>query len=607
MSGKRIEDYALIGDGETAALVHRDGTIEWLCLPRFDSEACFAALLGDEENGCWKITARGEVRETTRRYRGDTLILETEIVTDTGKVRLTDFMPTARVEAPDVVRIVECVEGEVELVSELIVRFDYGRIHPLVRADGEGPAVAISGPDGVKLDFDAPIEFADRRFTSRLSLREGERSSFVLTWFRSFEDVPDKVDPLRALAETEAYWSDWVKGVKHVGPYRDTVIRSLITLKALIHRRTGGIVAAPTSSLPENPGGSRNWDYRFCWLRDATLMLMAMARFGLHDEARDWIGWLCRAVGGEPIDVQPFYSVVGQHRAIEWQADWLAGFNGARPVRFGNGAESQLQLDIYGEVVDALYQAAQEGVADAASIDQLMRMLVGKLERIWQQPDAGIWEFRSEPSQHVYSKVMCWVAFDRASGWFGDSDPKLAAHYRELAEKVRAEVLDKGFDRDRNAFVRGYDDRELDAVNWRIPLVGFLSADDPRMCGTVEAIEHGLCRSDGLLMRYRPAVTDDGLEQQEEGALVAANFWLVDVYQLQGREADARALFERLVGRANDVGLLAEELAEGEGQLGNFPQGLSHLSLVAAAHRLSGGEATDRKAVEQPSAADAAA
>jgi GH15 family glucan-1,4-alpha-glucosidase len=606
MSEKRIEDYALIGDGETAALVHRNGTVEWLCLPRFDSEACFAALLGEEENGCWKMAPRGEVRATSRRYRGDTLILESELVTQSGKVRLTDFMPTERVQAPDVVRIVECLEGEVEMVSELLVRFDYGRVHPLVRHDGDGPAVAISGPDGVKLDFEVPITFEDRRFTSRFRLRKGERKSFVLTWFRSFEDVPPRVDPERALEQTESYWREWIGNVAYEGAYRAIVVRSLITLKALIHRRSGGIIAAPTASLPEHPGGSRNWDYRFCWLRDATFTLMAMARFGLHREARDWIGWLCRAVGGEPIDVRPFYSVIGQVRVIEWEAGWLAGFNGARPVRFGNAAEGQVQLDIYGEVIDALYQACSQGMADIDSTDRLMRLLVGKLEDIWQQPDAGIWEFRSRPCQHVYSKVMCWVAFDRASGWLDKRDPKLAAHYRRLAEQVRSEVLAKGFDRERNTFTRGYDDAELDAANLRIPLVGFLPADDPRMCGTVEAIERGLCRSDGLLMRYRPAVTRDGLNEEPEGALVAANFWLVDVYQLQGREADARALFERLVSRANDVGLLAEELAEGQGQLGNFPQGLSHLSLVAAAHRLAGGEATDRKPVEQPAVSTAA-
>jgi GH15 family glucan-1,4-alpha-glucosidase len=602
MSDKRIEDYALIGDGETAALIHRDATIEWLCLPRFDSEACFASLLGDEENGCWKMTPSGKVGETTRRYRGDTLILETEIVTDGGKVRLTDFMPTVRAQAPDVVRIVECLEGEVEMTSELIVRFDYGRIHPLVRSDGGGPSVAISGPDGVKLDFDPPIEFAHRRFTSRFTLRKGERANFVLTWFHSFEEIPGRVDPQAALEQTETYWHDWLRNVSHDGPYRDAVVRSLITLKALIHRRTGGIIAAPTSSLPENPGGTRNWDYRYCWLRDATFTLMAMARFGLHEEARDWIAWLCRAVGGDPIDVQPFYSVVGKHRALEWTADWLCGFNGAKPVRFGNAAEDQIQLDIYGEVIDALYQAHEEGYADVESTDQLMRMLVGKLEQIWQEPDAGIWEFRSQPCHHVYSKVMCWAAFDRASGWLKNDDPELAAHYGKLAETVHAEVLAKGFDRERNAFTRGYDDRELDAANLRIPLVGFLPAGDPRMSGTVEAIERDLCRGDGLLMRYRSAVTDDGLHKQEEGALVAANFWLVDVYQLQGRTEEARALFERLVSRANDLGLLAEELAEGEGQLGNFPQGLSHLSLAAAAHRLAGGKATDRKAVEEPAA-----
>lgn len=588
MSERRIEDYALIGDGETAALVHRSGSIEWLCFPRFDSEACCAALLGDRENGCWEMTIEGAVGEPSRRYRGDSLILETEIACDEGRVRITDFMPI-RGEAPDVVRIVECLQGRAEVTSELLLRFDYGRIHPLVREASDGRLVAISGPDGVSLDFDAPIEFEERRFTSRFSLSEGERSRFVLTWFPSHECVPDRVDPDKALAHTKRFWKDWVSKAEYDGEHRGAVVRSMITLKALIHRPTGGMVAAPTASLPEHFGGSRNWDYRYCWLRDATLTLLALVRMGLREEASAWINWLRRAAGGEPLMLQPFYTVMGDHRAFEWEANWLCGFANSRPVRFGNRAEKQLQLDIYGQVIDALYQAHAEGIGtEDDDTDKLIRLLAGKLEEIWREPDAGIWESRGPPRHHTYSKIMCWVAFDRAADWFSRHDSEMAERYERLAEEVREQVFERGFDPKRNCFVAAYGETDLDAALLRIPHLKFLPADDERMIGTVAAIEAELC-SDGLVRRYLPERFDDGLEG-DEGAFVAACFWLADVYHMQGRTGDAQALCERLIGRMNDLGLLAEQLSYETGeQCGNFPQGLSHLALLASAHILSQG------------------
>ncbi len=593
MSEKRIGDYALIGDGETAALVHRGGSIEWLCLPRFDSEACFAAILGDEENGSWHIGFGGEI-ERTRRYRGDSLILETEIVCEGGRARVTDFMPV-REENPRVVRIAECLEGEVRLTSQLRLRFDYGRIHPLVRRSDDGDVVAISGPNGVSLDFDVPIEFTDRRFSSERRLCAGERTCFALTWFPSAEAPPDWLDPLTALERTGSFWADWSDRACAEGPYRDTVMRSLITLKALIYAPAGGMVASPTASLPEQSHGERNWDYRYCWLRDATFTFLALTRWGLDDEARGWIEWLRRTVGGEPIELQPFYAVDGGRRAIEWIADWLPGFNGASPVRFGNGAQVQLQLDIYGELIDSLYQAREEGVGDPEASDQLIRLLAARLEEIWQQPDAGIWESRGPLLHHTYSKVMCWVAFDRTAAWLAERDPQLSARYCQLAQRVRDQVLEKGIDPSRNCFVRAYGDSALDAAALRIPLVGFLPASDPRVSATVAAIERDLCR-DGLCRRYRPEETDDGLSG-DEGAFVAVSFWLAEVLHMQGRTVEARRLFERLVERANDLGLLAEQLAFGDDrQLGNFPQGLSHIALLDAADRLQTGRGGGRKA-----------
>jgi len=596
MSSKRIEDYALIGDGETAALVDASGTIEWLCLPRFDSEACFAALLGAQDNGCWRITVKGQHSEPTRRYRKDSLILETELSGPEGKVRLIDFMPV-RGEAPDVVRIVECLGGEVELTSELFLRFDYGRIHPLVHAVSKARALAVSGPDAVSLDFDDPIAFADRRFTTRARLSKGDRRCFVLTWYSSHENPPDRVDPAEALEETEHYWHNWLKDMRHTGRYRDSVARSLITLKAMIDRRTGGIVAAPTASLPEHIGGPRNWDYRYCWLRDATFSLTALIEVGLTGDAEKWIDWLRRAVGGDPIDLRPFYSVTGQPRALEWEADWLSGFEGSRPVRFGNGAQGQLQLDVFGEVIDCLWKAREAGLADGGASEALVRMIADKLTDVWQQEDAGIWEERSNPRQRTYSKAMVWVAFDRAAKWFEGKDDDLYARYRALADEVRALVLDKGWNAARRSFTRGFDTEALDAALLRLPMIGIIAADDPRMIATIDAFEAELCEN-GLMRRYDPSQVDDGMDGGE-GAFVAACFWLVDAKILQGKRDEARALFERLLGRANDVGLLAEEFdPHSDRQLGNFPQALSHLALVRSAWLLDHGPEMHRDAVQ---------
>lgn len=560
-------------------------------MPRFDSEACFAALLGDEENGCWRMAPLEPVTEMSRHYLGDSLILETVAQTESGEVAIIDFMPP-RGEAPDIVRLVECREGALSMRSDLALRFDYGQLHPLVRRQGDARVVAMAGPDGIVIDSDMAIEFEDRRFTSQFTLRKGESRWFVLTWFASHKKLPERVDPELALRQTRHFWDDWVSRIDYRGDYRQEVIRSLITLKALIHEPTGGIVAAPTASLPERIGGKRNWDYRFCWLRDSTMSLLALLQAGLTAEAQSWLLWLRRAVGGEPIDLRPFYTVGGDRRVQEWEAHWLPGFAQSRPVRFGNAAIEQLQLDSYGDVIGTLAAAARHGIEQNGDGDALVCLLADALEDKWEQPDAGIWESRGPPLHHVYSKAMAWLAFHEAAKWFDGRDDDRSSRYRGLAGRVHAQVLDRGFDADLNSFVGAYGCTHLDAACLRLPAIGFLPADDPRIAGTIAAIERELMR-DGVVRRYRTEEMQDGVGG-DEGGFFAASFWLVDALALQERRREGQAMFARLCGLANDLGLFSEEV-DGAMLLGNFPQALSHLSLVGAAMSLgrAGGPAQE--------------
>ena len=582
-----IGDHAMLSDGRTGALVCRDGTIDWLCMPRFDSEPCFASLLGSGQNGGWWLRPRDPVLDTVRRYRGDTMILETEYETETGAVRVTDFMPASRGEAPDIVRIVEGLRGTVCMVNRLSLRFAEGRIHPLMAfEDGAMRGTAVAGPNAVALDFSRPIHVDHGGQECDFAISAGERDQFILTWYPSYEDRPKAVDSDKALEETERFWAEWSSKSKYEGDHKAVVMRSLLTLKGLILDQTGGMLAALTAGLPETIGGSRNWDYRFCWLRDATFALLAMLRAGYRDEARAWIAWLHRTLAGEPIDVRPFYNVDGGRLSTEREADWLDGFCGSKPVRFGNAASGQLQLDIYGEAIDALYVAVKEGLVEDGEV---MLALARQVEARWQEPDDGIWEGRGTRQHHVYSKAMCWVAFDRTSRFLeehGAEHPgETPSHWRELADAVRADVLEKGWNVQLNAFPQTYGTLDLDAAVLRLPLVGFIAADDPRMVGTVEAIERELMH-DGYVWRYK-ANGSDGLEGQE-GSFLACSSWLVDVYLAQGRDEEAKALFERICSAANDLDLLSEEyLPSQKRMLGNFPQALSHLALINNAFGLS--------------------
>ncbi len=584
----RIEDYALIGDLQTAALVGREGSIDWCCFPRFDSGACFAALLGTPEHGRWLLSPIAEVARSTRRYRHDTLVLETLHETDDGVVRVIDFMPPRGV-APDIVRIVEGVEGTVSMRSELAIRFDYGKIVPWVRRIDHA-RVAVAGPDA--LCFRTPVDVHGENLTtvSEFTVDPGTRIPFVLTWYPSHEDLPDEIDPEQALDDTESYWRDWAHECKHHGDYHEEIHSSLLLLKALTYAPTGGIVAAPTCSLPERIGGVRNWDYRFCWLRDATLTLLAMVQAGYNDEAVAWRAWLLRAVAGDPADVQIMYGLGGERRLDERELGWLPGYEGSRPVRTGNGACQQLQLDVYGEVLDSLYQARVHGAPADEHVWSLMRSLLSWLEEGWRLEDAGIWEVRGPERHFTHSKVMAWVAFDRAVRFhdeFGRDGP--IERWRALRDEIHAEVLTRGWSDERQAFVQSYGSSELDASALLIPLVGFLPVDDPRVVSTVETIRRDLTW-DGFVLRYH---TDedgdvDGLPAGE-GVFLACSFWLVEVLTLQGRRDEARALFERLLALRNDVGLLAEEYDPRSGrQLGNFPQAFTHLTLVEAALALGG-------------------
>jgi GH15 family glucan-1,4-alpha-glucosidase len=587
----RIEDYALIGDLQTAALVERGGSIDWLCFPRFDSGACFAALLGTPENGRWLLAPTAPAT-STRRYLHDTLVLETTWETEDGSVaRVLDFMPP-RGRAPDIVRIVEGVKGSVHMRSELAIRFDYGRIVPWVRkrTHERDTRVAIAGPDALCFRTPAQTRGEDMRTISELSVDEGERIPFVLTWFPSPDDPPKPVDPEQALADTESFWREWSEQCDIDLPpeWAAVVRRSLIVLKALTYLPTGGIVAAPTTSLPEWIGSVRNWDYRYCWLRDATLTLLALLQGNYAEEAAAWRRWLLRAIAGDAADVQIMYGVAGERRLTELELPWLAGYEGSRPVRIGNAASEQLQLDVYGEVLDALYQARAHGVGIDAQAWRIQLALLEHLEEAWRDPDEGIWEIRGERRHFVHSKAMAWVAFDRAvrtveqHGLDGPVD-----RWRDLRDEIHREVCERGFDSGLGSFTQSYGSTELDASLLLLPLVGFLSASDPRIRGTVEAIERELLL-DGFVLRYRTHEAGvDGLPPGE-GVFLPCSFWLANCYELLGRHDEALALFERLIGLSNDLGLLSEEYdPHAKRLLGNFPQAFTHLALASTAFNLA--------------------
>ncbi|MFJ9427833.1 glycoside hydrolase family 15 protein [Streptomyces sp. NPDC101249] len=583
---QRIEDYAVIGDEQTAALVGRDGSVDWLCLPRFDSAACFSRLLGDEENGHWRIAPKGVHGASTRRsYRPGTLVLDTEWETDDGAIRVTDLMPQ-RDTAPDLIRIVEGVRGKVTVHSTLRLRFDYGSIMPWMRRS-DGHRVAVAGPDSVWLRTEPAVRTWGKDFGthSEFTVEEGERVAFVLTWHPSHEPRPRIVDPDEALRTSVADWEAWSRRCRYDGPHRDTVLRSLITLKALTYAPTGGIVAAATTSLPEQPGGVRNWDYRYCWLRDSTLTLGALLKAGYLEEAEAWRNWLLRAVAGDPADLQIMYGLAGERRLPEFELPWLSGFEGSTPVRIGNGAVDQVQLDVYGEVMDSLWLARHAGLSDRPHIWALQCALMDFLRTAWREPDEGLWEVRGGRRHFVHSKVMVWVAADRAVRTL-EENPGLEGDlegWRAMRDEVHREVCEKGYDPERNTFTQSYGSPELDASLLLIPRVGFLPPDDPRVVGTVDAIREGLDH-DGLVLRYSAGKTDvDGLPG-DEGAFLVCSFWLADALHLTGRTDEARELFERLVGLTNDVGLLSEEYDPVTGGLlGNFPQAFSHIGLVNTA------------------------
>ena len=585
-----IEDYALIGDEQTAALVGTDGSVDWLCLPRFDSAACFARMLGDEDNGYWRIAPVGADRCTRRAYRRDTLVLDTEWETEQGSVRVTDLMPQ-RDRAPDLVRVVEGLDGEVTLHSVLKLRFDYGSIIPWVRR-ADGHRVAVAGPDSTWLRSEPEVTSwgEDYGTHAEFTVKKGEKVAFVLTWHPSHEQRPPLVDPYDALRHSVEDWRAWVSRCRYKGPYRDAVVRSLITLKALTYAPTGGIVAAPTTSLPEEPGGVRNWDYRYCWLRDSTLTLNALLAAGYQEEAEAWRNWLLRAVAGDPADLQIMYGVAGERRLPEFELPWLSGFAESAPVRSGNDAVKQLQLDVYGEVMDSLSLARESGLSAQPDVWALQTALLDFLRTHWQQPDEGLWEVRGGRRQFVHSKVMVWVAADRAVRTL-ERHPELDGDldgWRALRDEVHREVCEKGYDPERNTFTQSYDSRELDAALLLIPRVGFLPPDDPRVIGTIDAVREELAHG-GFLRRYSTDDADvDGLPGGE-GAFLVCSFWLADALYMTGRTKEARELFERLAGLANDVGLLSEEYDPMTGRhLGNFPQAFSHIGLVNTALALFG-------------------
>src|SRR5436190_9383507 len=583
----RIEDYALIGDLHAAALVSRAGSIDWLCLPRFDSGACFAALLGKEENGRWALEPTDAAQRVARRYRGDTLILETEWETSTGIARVIDFMPP-RGTAPDVVRIVEGIRGRVPMRTELVIRFDYGSIVPWVRRMNGQARIAVGGPDALCLRTPVSIRGEDLRTVGDFVVLARQRVPFTLTWFPSHADWPAAIDPERALRDTDEFWRRFCSRSTYDGDWSEAVRRSLMVLKALTYAPTGGIVAAPTTSLPEWIGGVRNWDYRYCWLRDATLTLLAFLNAGYVDEAKEWRQWLLRTAAGDPADLQIMYGLAGERRLTELELPWLSGYAGSRPVRIGNQASEQLQLDVYGEVLDALYQGRVHGLPAEAPAWALQRKLLQHLETAWRDPDEGLWEIRGPRRHFTHSKVMCWVAFDRAVR--SVEDQRLEGpveRWRELRDEIHDDVCRRGYDPSIASFTQAYDSKNLDASLLLIPLVGFLPVSDERVQGTVDAIQRTLMR-DGFVMRYLTDESNvDGLPPGE-GVFLPCSFWLVDCLELLGRHDESHALFERLLGVGNDLGLFAEEYDPAEQRLlANFPQAFTHLALVNSAFGLA--------------------
>ena len=583
----RIEDYALIGDCETAALVSKTGSIDWLCWPRFDSAACFAALLGDAENGRWQIAPAGGAKRVTRRYRPNTLILETEFATESGEVVLVDFMPPRGAGASHLVRLVIGKSGSVKMRTELVIRFGYGAYVPWVMRLDSGDLRAIAGPDMLVLRSPVALRGEGLTTVGEFTVSAGATIPFVLAYSPSHLPLGEPVNATAALASTAAFWEKWTGATEVQGDYAALVSRALITLKALSYAPTGGIVAALTTSLPEQLGGTRNWDYRFCWLRDATLTLLALMNAGYYEEAGAWRDWLLRAAAGSPAQLQIMYGIAGERWLEERELPWLAGYEGAKPVRVGNAAAGQLQLDVFGEVMDALHHARAGGLPHLGAGWELQRALLDHLEKIWTEPDEGIWEVRGGRRHFTYSKVMAWVAFDRsiksaeAFGFEGPLDK-----WRLLRDRIHEEVCRRAFNPRLGAFAQSYDSAELDASCLLIPTLGFLPPADPRVKGTVAAIERNLMR-DGFVLRYDTGATKDGLPPGE-GAFLACSYWLVDAYAMLGRQAEAVRLFERLSGLANDVGLLSEEYDPGAGRLvGNFPQAFSHIALVNSAQNLA--------------------
>ncbi len=587
----RIEDYALIGDLQTAALVGRDGSVDWLCLPRFDSPSCFAALLGERRHGAWRLAPAGAAECAARRYRPDSLVLVSEWHTPEGRVRITDFMPQRGTDGrrpPQLVRIVEGLEGAVPIHGELRLSFNYGRINPWVRRTGHH-RVAVAGPDSAWLRVPPGVHTygADGATVSEVTVTAGRRVPFVLTWQPSHLPTTPRGDPEAALLTTLDAWQRWAAGCRYDGEWRDAVLRSLITLKALAYRPTGGIVAAPTASLPERIGGPRNWDYRFCWLRDSSMTLSALLRGGFREEAAAWRQWLLRAIAGDPRDLQALYGVAGERVVTETVADWLPGYRDSRPVRFGNAAVDQLQLDVHGEVVDTLHLALLAGIPMERHVWTLLRALMGHLEQHWREPDEGLWEVRGGRRHFVHSKVMCWVAADRAVRLAEATGlPAPLDRWRAMRDAVHADVCAHGYDRRRGVFVQHYGGKGLDAATLFVVKTGFLPPDDPRVVRTVDAVRDGLDHG-GLVRRYRPAEHTDGLPGGE-GAFLACSFWLADALAATGRRAEARELFARVVGLANDLGLLSEQWdPQARCQLGNTPQAFSHVALVNTAFALA--------------------